>query len=272
MAKKIKGVTCIIRNGATYWYARVGGQRVYCGKGDKGYKVAVAARSKYVAKRYETREMTAGLKVRKAEFRTVRDLSNWYMQLPKVQQLTSYERKVFASVHLLKHLGSKRLVNVDADTLEQYRERRAGEGAQSGTIDYEIGALSAMYHLAMKRKKIQGDLVPSEFPVAREVNPRRIITEEEFSSLHAAADSDFADVLLCGYETAMRSGEICKLTAGQVRLNIAHISGTVVDYIDLGIFYQDRRQANCACFCEAEGRFGTQIAGAWPGRLCFHLQ
>jgi hypothetical protein len=154
MAKKMKGVTCITRNGATHWYARVDGQRVYCGKGDKGYKVAVAARSKYVEKRYETREMTVGLKVRKAESRTVRDLSNWYMQLPKVQQLTSYERKVFASVHLLNHLGSKRLVNVDADTLEQYRERRAGEGAQSGTIDYEIGALSAMYHLAMKRKKI----------------------------------------------------------------------------------------------------------------------
>jgi hypothetical protein len=45
MAKKMKGVTCITRNGATYWYARVDGQRVYCGKGDKGYKVAVAARS-----------------------------------------------------------------------------------------------------------------------------------------------------------------------------------------------------------------------------------
>jgi integrase len=236
MAKKMKGVTCINRNGATYWYARVDGQRVYCGKGDRGYKVAVAARSKYVARRYETREMTAGLKVRKAEFKTVRDLSNWYMQLPKVQQLASYERKVFASVHLLNHLGSKRLVNVDADTLEQYRERRTREGAQSGTIDYEIGALSAMYHLAMKRKKIQGDLVPGEFPIVREVNPRRIVTEEEFGRLHAAADKDFADVLLCGYETAMRSGEICKLTAGQVRLKIAHISGAVVDYIDLGIF------------------------------------
>jgi hypothetical protein len=84
MAKKIKGVTCITRNGGTYWYARVDGQRVYCMKGDKGHKVAVAARSKYVAKRYENREMAAGLKVRKAEFRTVRDLSNWYMQLPKV--------------------------------------------------------------------------------------------------------------------------------------------------------------------------------------------
>lgn len=106
-----------------------------------------------------------------------------------------------------------------------------------------------MYHLAMKRKKIQSDLVPGEFPIARKVNPRRIITEEEFSRLHAAADADFADVILCGYETAMRSREICKLTAGQVYLNIAHISGAVVDYIDLGILrYEDGCEANCARF------------------------
>ena len=236
MAKKIKGVTSITRNGSTYWYARVDGERVYCGKGDKGYKLAVAARAKHVARQYENREIAAGLKVKKAGFKTIRDLCNWYMQLPKVQRLISYERKVFASVHLLNHLGSKRLVNVDADVLEKYRERRAGEGAQSGTIDYEIGALSAMYRLAVKRKKIQGDLVPGEFPIAREINPRRITSEDEFFKLYTAADADFADVLLCGYETAMRSGEICSLRVNQIYLNIAHISGVTVDYIDLGIF------------------------------------
>ena len=47
---------------------------------------------------------------------------------------------------------------------------------------------------------------------------------------------DFKDVLMCAYETAMRLGEICKLTAGQVKLDIQHISGDVLDYIDLGIF------------------------------------
>jgi integrase len=34
----------------------------------------------------------------------------------------------------------------------------------------------------------------------------------------------------------MRSSEICGLTASQVHLNIQHISGTVLDYIDLGVF------------------------------------
>lgn len=70
----------------------------------------------------------------------------------------------------------------------------------------------------------------------RETNPRRIVTEDEFNVLYDAADQDFADVLLCAYETAMRSGEICRLRVNQVHLGIRHISGQIVDYIDLGIF------------------------------------
>jgi integrase len=125
---------------------------------------------------------------------------------------------------------------VDADSLERYRERRNAEGIQNGTIDFELGVLSAMYHLAKKRKKIQGDLMPGEFPIVRETNPRRIVTEDEFNALHEAADEDFADALLCAYETAMRSGEVCKLRANQVHLGVRHVSGRIVDYIDLGIF------------------------------------
>jgi hypothetical protein len=79
MATKMRGVTCIERNGTHYYYARVGGQRVYCGKGEKGLKLAEAARAKEIAKRYENREMIAGLKVKKVDLKTVKDLANWYM-------------------------------------------------------------------------------------------------------------------------------------------------------------------------------------------------
>jgi integrase len=236
MAKKIKGVTCITRNGSTYWYARVDGERVYCGKGDKGYKLAVAARSKYVAKRYENREMAAGLKVRRAEFKTVQDLSNWYMELPTVQQQAGYQRKVIACSHLLKFFGRMALVQVEADDLERYREARKSKGAADGTVNVELAALSAMYHLARKRKKIPSEFMPGEFVMVNDRNPRRIILENEFETLVEHAGDDFADVLICGHESGMRSGEICNLRARQVHLDLPHISGQLVDYIDLGIF------------------------------------
>jgi len=93
-----------------------------------------------------------------------------------------------------------------------------------------------MYHEARKCKKISADTVPGQFIIKGDRNPRRLITDEELEALVEHADPDFADVLICAYESAMRSSEIADLTAGQVHLNVQHISGAIVSYIDLGIF------------------------------------
>ena len=78
--------------------------------------------------------------------------------------------------------------------------------------------------------------MPGEFVKKNKTNPRRIVTDPEFENILQHADPDFKDVLICGYESAMRSSEICQVTAGQVHLDMKHISGAVLDYIDLGIF------------------------------------
>jgi len=176
------------------------------------------------------------LKVKKVEFKTVRDLSNWYMQLPTVLEKKGYYRKLNAVGHLLDFFGNKPLHGAEGDDQEYYREWREGQGAACGTIDFEIAVLSAMYHEARKCKKISADTLPGQFIIRGDKNPRRLVTDEEFEALVEYADPDFRDVLICAYESAMRSSEIANLTASQVHLNVQHISGAVVDYIDLGIF------------------------------------
>ena len=58
MAKqKMKGV-CLKKG---YWYARVDNKEVYCGKGSKGYKMAVAAKAKDIARQYENKEIGISL-------------------------------------------------------------------------------------------------------------------------------------------------------------------------------------------------------------------
>ncbi len=230
--KSIKGVTC--KNG--YWYARVKGEQVYCGKGDKGRKLAEAAKSKDIVRRYENKEINAGVKVKRVQFKRVQDLANWYMTLPAVQEKKSYNRSVIAVGHLLKYFGKKPLSGVDADEQERYREHRTGQGAADATINLEISMLSAIFKLALKRKKILAEMMPGEFIRKGESVPRRIITEGEFEGLLKYSDTDFHDFMLCAYETAMRLSEIIKLTPGQIHLDIQHISGVIVDYIDLGIF------------------------------------
>jgi len=230
--KKIKGVIC--KNG--YWYARVEGNLKYCGKGDKGFKLAKASRMKWEVKQYENREVNAGLKVKKVELRKIIDLSNWYMTLPGIQEQKIYQRKLSACANLMKYFGSKRVNRLEADDQERYRVHRRDQGAMDGTVDLEIQLLSAMYHLALKRKKINIDAMPGEFVKKGNFNPRRIVTKLEFEKLLNHAAPDFRDALVCGYESAMRSSEICKLTAGQIHLDMQHISGTILEYIDLGIF------------------------------------
>ena len=82
--------------------------------------------------------------------------------------------------------------------------------------------------------------MPGEFVIVDSHNPRRTVSVEEYKKLLEYAGPDFRDVLVCAYESAMRSSEIANLTAGQVHLNEREISGIVsidtLDYIDLGIF------------------------------------
>ena len=158
------------------------------------------------------------------------------MDLPSIKKQVRYPAKVDSNKHLLRHLGDMAVHKVATDTLEVYRSKREDESAASSTIDLEVSLLRSMYRKAWKSRKIKAETIPAEFSILDEHNPRRTITEDEYKRLLDAAPLDYRDVLIAGFETAMRSGEICTLTASQVYLGVRHISGQVVDYISLGIF------------------------------------
>ena len=219
-----------------YFYANIDGRREYFGAGDEGRKLAEAARAKFELSKYENREIRAGLNVKKTSVKTFRELCNWYMALPSIQAMKIYQRRVYLAAHLLEFFGDIRLANLTVDHQERYRQKREAEGAASGSIDLEINLFSAIFNLGAKRKEIPADLVPGEIIRKGEVNPRQIVTEENFNALLAQCSGDLADFLICGYETAMRINEIAELTPSQVRLDLQHFSGAVLDYIDLGIF------------------------------------
>jgi integrase len=219
-----------------YWYARVDGKEVYCGKGAKGHKMAVAAKAKDIARKYEDKEIGAGLKVKKVNFKTFAELCDWYMEQPSIQEQAGYKRKLSGAKHIKAYFGDKRINQIQGTDQEKYRSQRKEQGAKDGTINLEIEILSAAYNLALKDKKIQFDDKLGRFVFKFDHNPRRVITEAEFEQLLEHASRDLQDLFICGYESAMRSGEICNLTAERVRLDIQHISGSKVDYIDLGIF------------------------------------
>jgi integrase len=236
MTKPITGVTSITRNGDELWYARIDGRRVYCGKNEEGFNLATVARKKYDVRRVEEGYARAGVKKAKSKFRTFKQLANWYTENKAVQRKKSYQRMAIAAGHLLNYFKSTPLNRIEGDEQDEYREHRKEQGVMDSTVDYEIEILRSMYRLALKRKKIHADTLPGEFVQLNEKNPRPIVSEKAYHDLREHTDSDFRDVLVCAWETPMRSGEICNLRAGKVKLDVQHISGAVVDYIDLGIF------------------------------------
>lgn len=69
--------------------------------------------------------------------------------------------------------------------------------------------------------------------------PRPIVSDETFEKWLENANDDFKDVLIYGFDSAMRASEIADLTVNQVYLDeISILTGEkqVYNYIDLGIF------------------------------------
>ncbi|MBW2470338.1 MAG: site-specific integrase, partial [Deltaproteobacteria bacterium] len=234
--KSMKGVSCAVKGSTEYWYARIDGNKKYCGIGEKGKKIAIAAKAKEITRKYENKEVNAGLKVKKVEFKNFTKLCNWYMQQPSIQEQAGYKRKVSGCKHLISYFGNRGINQIEGTDQEKYRTHRKQQGAKDGTINLEIEILSAAYNMALKDKKIQFSDKPGRFVFKFSHNPRRKVTEEEYTNLLINAEPDLRDLIIAGYESAMRSGELCNLTANKVHLDIKHISGKTVDYIDLGIF------------------------------------
>jgi len=218
----MKGVSSSTRNGETYWYAQVGGRKLYFGAGEQGRQDAEEAKHKEEAAKGETRRLRSGLKVaRESEFVNFKELHGWYFGLPEVQAKVGYANKVRCLGHLVDFFGKERTLNqFEAADQNEYRVSRRKEGAGHGTIDNEIRTLSAMFHKAKESKKIIFDLMPGKFVRNGESIPRRPVTGDEYISLLSVANPYFKDILICAWETGMRSSEISKLTCGQVRLGV----------------------------------------------------
>lgn len=204
--------------------------------GDKGREIAIAAKAKEITKRYENKEIGVGLKVKRYDLKSFKQLCNRYMTVPKIQNKKIYVRKISVARHLINYFGNRLINQIEADDIERFREHRLKQGAANGTIDLEVQVMRSMFNIAITRKLIPADSKPGEFVQVHEANPRRIITDDEFEAILKHCDDDFRDMLICAHETAMRLGEICNLTADKVKLDVVHISGRKLDYIDLGIF------------------------------------
>ena len=212
----MKGVSCIKgKNGTTYWYAQIGAKKISCGKNEEGQKLAIESRRKYEQDRDLAKMESLGFKEqakhykeqvkRERQFSSIKELANWYMNLSITQKKKSYNRETQALKHLLPYFGKMLPADIKGSDTVKYRDKRTKQGAHDNTVDYELAVLRQIYRTALKLDEITADFLPGSFVMNGKTNPRPRITDEQFELLHKNATPVFADILLCGWESAMRS-------------------------------------------------------------------
>jgi len=231
----------------TYWYARVDGEKVSCGPGEEGRALAELSRERHeqdlkLDKMESLPFQEQSQRLRKQlekdrKFRNVKELANWYMSLSITQNKKSYQRETQALKHLLPYFGKMSAGGLKGSDTVKYRDKRIQQGANDNTVDYELAVLRQAYRMAVGLDEITADFLPGSFVMNGKTNPRPIITDEQFELLHKNATPLFADILLCGWESAMRSGEITNLKVKDIHLDVTtDIHGDSVSFIYLGYF------------------------------------
>lgn len=89
------------------------------------------------------------------------------------------------------------------------------------TVNRHLALLKSMFNLAKKRRLI--DFNPcSSVEMMTEQPRQRVCSEDEFHLLIERAPQDLRIIILLGYRTGMRLGEICSLRGSQMRLEGAN--------------------------------------------------
>lgn len=125
--------------------------------------------------------------------------------------------------HLTRTFAGWRAVDIAEDAIDRYAADRLAEGAANATANRELAALRRMFRLAQRARMVLR--VPA-FALLAENNVRTgFLTDGEFATLRAELPEHLRPLLVAGYVTGWRVGELLSrrwrhvdLAAGWIRL------------------------------------------------------
>ena len=101
--------------------------------------------------------------------------------------------------------------------LENYQTKRLKKDAKPATVDQEIGKSRAMVYKAFDNDLVGGDTIKTFKRIKKLLKPGsdvrdRVLSGDEFDSLIRNSSGHIRGVIMMGYFTGMRKGEILNLT------------------------------------------------------------
>ncbi|MFH2000184.1 MAG: site-specific integrase [Planctomycetota bacterium] len=147
---------------------------------------------------------------------TFQELTDWYLSRPSVQALRSSERVQDCLNNFNSAFGDVVVSQIKPVDIEDYQHKRLGHGAAPATVDMEISIAKTMATKAYDND-MAGDSTYRTFRkvkrlLKKDTNARdRILTFEEYRALLQHAADHLRAILVIGFNTGMRRGEILGL-------------------------------------------------------------
>jgi integrase len=159
---------------------------------------------------------------------TFRELAEWYLSLEKVKALTSFKTVKTYIDKFNQRFGDVVVGDIKPVDLENLQDARKKEGLKPKTVDVEINYVKTMVIKAFDNDLLGGDVLRAFRRVKKTLKAHsnrrdRVLTGQEYKTLHDAAQKHLKDILTIGYWTGMRKGEIINLMWDRVDLKAGFI-------------------------------------------------
>ncbi|HUJ89567.1 MAG TPA: site-specific integrase [Syntrophorhabdales bacterium] len=154
---------------------------------------------------------------------TFAELTKWYLDLDVVKSLRYYPTFQFYIGNFNKEFANRVVGSIKAVELENYQVKRKAAGFSDSYVDHEVGAAKTIVYKAHENDLVDGKTVLTFRKVKKllkkKANARKkTLAPGQFASLMEHLPLHTKQILVTGFFTGMRKGEITGLLRSKVNM------------------------------------------------------
>jgi len=216
------------------WYViypvgrKANGQIKYAEKKVGKYKRQADELDEMLRSEFKKRELL-GIKHDQKQRMSFTELTDWYVELPKVKTRKSYRDIRRMALKLRDYFDEYLLDDITPSMVERYQVEKSKD-VKPATVNRYLATLKRMFNLAVREGYAEKNPV-WKVELYKEKPRDRVISHDEFHTLISHMPEHTADITTVAYYSGMRKGEILSLKWSQVNLaeRLAYLEETKND-------------------------------------------